>query len=44
MSATIHPAQRPAGPGLVEIEWPELPDGVRDLALRLTQLIRRTAG
>jgi Flp pilus assembly CpaF family ATPase len=33
--------------GLAVMDWPELPDGVRDLALRLTQLIddnRRLAG
>jgi Flp pilus assembly CpaF family ATPase len=34
-------------PGLATMDWPELPDGVRDLALRLTQLIeesRRLSG
>jgi Flp pilus assembly CpaF family ATPase len=33
--------------GLAVLDWPELPDGVRDLALRLTQLIddnRRLSG
>ncbi len=28
--------------GLTTLDWPELPDGVRDLALRLTQLIEET--
>jgi Flp pilus assembly CpaF family ATPase len=34
-------------PGLAHLDWPELPDGVRDLALRLFQLIdenRRLSG
>ena len=36
-----------AATGLESLEWPELPDGVRDLALRLTQLVdenRRLSG
>ncbi|HKA10549.1 MAG TPA: CpaF/VirB11 family protein [Candidatus Dormibacteraeota bacterium] len=36
-----------ARPALESLDWPELPDGVRDLALRLTQLIeeaRRMSG
>jgi Flp pilus assembly CpaF family ATPase len=39
-------AQAPTA-GLATIDWPDLPDGVRDLALRLTQIIeenRRLSG
>jgi Flp pilus assembly CpaF family ATPase len=31
--------ERGDGPGLEALDWPELPDGVRDLALALTRLI-----
>jgi Flp pilus assembly CpaF family ATPase len=47
MNAAIHRDPRAAGGELATRDWPELPDGVRDLALRLTQLIdenRRLSG
>jgi len=45
MTHTAHATALP--PGLTTLDWPELPDGVRDLAQRLTQLIddaRRQSG
>src|ERR1700704_1293227 len=43
----IHRLQGVPTGGLTALEWPELPDGVRDLAMRLTQLVeenRRQSG